>query len=129
MLPLGGPVTFKTPLPAEKARPTMRCSISKACVDVPFFMSTTEAIFAASGVVHLERSAVADDAGGYAGNGRSRGGGAVGVEKIWRRINFDAGLVGSALRISAGHPHGGVGQAAGRRNGISGVRRWIPQSP
>ena len=50
MFPLGGPVTFKTPLPAEKLRPTMRWSISNACVTAPFFISTTEAIFAASGV-------------------------------------------------------------------------------
>ena len=46
----GGAVTFSMPLPALKVAPTMRCSISKACVGAPGLMNTTDEIFAAFGV-------------------------------------------------------------------------------
>jgi len=39
---------------AVKVAPTMRCSMSKACVGAPGRMNTTEEIFAASGVWHLK---------------------------------------------------------------------------
>ena len=50
MFPVGGPVTFNTPLPWVKVSPTSRCSMSKAWVTAPFFINTTELILAASGV-------------------------------------------------------------------------------
>ena len=50
MLPFGGAVTFKTPLPAVKDSPTSRCSMSNACVGVPGRTITTEAMSAASAV-------------------------------------------------------------------------------
>ena len=50
MLPLGGAVTVSVPFPVVKAMPTRRCSMSKECVDAPGRDSTTEEMFAASGV-------------------------------------------------------------------------------
>jgi hypothetical protein len=50
MLPLSGAVTLSVPLPALKDKPTRRCSMSKECVGAPGRISTTEEMFAASGV-------------------------------------------------------------------------------
>ncbi len=50
MLPLGGAVTFSSPLPAVNDSPTSLCSISNAWVGAPGRIRTTELIFAASGV-------------------------------------------------------------------------------
>jgi len=51
MLPLGGAVTVSVPLPFVNDMPTMRCSMSNACVGAPGRTNITDEIFAASGVV------------------------------------------------------------------------------
>ena len=50
MLPFGGAVTFSTPSPAVKFRPTSRCSMSIECVCAPGRTSTTEAMLDAAEV-------------------------------------------------------------------------------
>jgi len=54
MLPLGGAVTVRAPLPAVKDRPTSRWSMPKAWVAVPLRTRTTDEMLAASGVVTLK---------------------------------------------------------------------------
>ena len=50
-MPLGGIVTFRTPLPFVKATSTARCPMFTECVTDDGFISITFVMFAASGVV------------------------------------------------------------------------------
>ena len=121
MLPFGGAVTVSVPLPFVKDIPTMRCSISNACVGAPGRISTTDEMLAASGVVTVN-DVLHEIGRRNTGDGRPCGQRATRVEQIGGLINLQVLLVRTASRISAGERDRRV-RAEGARSSGRGARK------
>ena len=110
MFPFGGPVTFKTPLPAVKDRPTRRWSILKAWVTDTILHDHHGRNVRRIGGLHLEGGAVANYSRCNGSYRRASRQSAVGVVQVRRRINLDVLFVGTARRVTSCDPYRGVRQ-------------------